>query len=74
MSPMVTKRGILSMQVCVPDDWDDDQAVEFANKENPAGTTGGWCIRRQGDKALAGDDERVKCTGREGYVHIMLDC
>lgn len=71
--PQVTKRAALGMQVCVPKGWTDEQVVEFANRENPSGTTAGWAIRREGDSALAGDPERVDCRGRDGFVHIMLD-
>ncbi len=73
MSAEVTKRGALDMQVCVPVDWTDEQVKEFADLENLCGTTGGWFIRREGDKALAGCAERVPCKDRAGYVHIMLD-
>ncbi len=69
----VTKTGPLDMQVCVPADWTDEQVKEFADTENLCGAQNGWQIRRQGDKALAGADERVKCEGREGFVHVMLD-
>ena len=71
--PVVSYTGIIDMQVCVPEDWSDDQVLEFAETENPCGTTVGWCIRRQGDRALGGADERVKCNPRPGFVHIMLD-
>lgn len=73
--PQVTKFGILDMQVCVPEDFTDDQAIAFAEREYPSGTAG-WKVRKTGDPALLGADERVKCSGqngREGYVHIMLD-
>ena len=73
-TPEVTQRGFLSMQVCVPADWTDDQVKAFADTENPAGTENGWFVRKQGDAALAGCDERVKCGCREGAVHIILDC
>lgn len=69
----VTKRSMFSMQVCVPDDFTDDQALEFAHGENPCGTAHGWSMRKQGDEALAGADERVKCLQRSGFVHIMFD-
>ena len=69
----VTRQGMLDCQVCVPDDWTDEQVVAFANTENPCGTMNGWCIRREGDKALAGAHERVQCSGRSGFVHVMLD-
>lgn len=73
MTAEVTRRGALSMQVCVPTDWTDDQVKEFANRENLCGTTGGWFVRKDGDKALNGDPERMPCEGRAGHVHIMLD-
>lgn len=73
MTPEITKRGVLDMQVCVPADWTDEQVKEFADHENLCGTDHGWQIRRQGDPALIGCDERVKCQGRDGFVHIMLD-
>lgn len=72
--PEVTRNGILSMQVCVPAGWTDEQVEHFANKENPAGTSGGWGIRKEGDKWLSGCPERVQCEQRAGCVHIMLDC
>lgn len=62
------------MQVCVPADYTDEQAETFANAENPSGTSHGWKMRKQGDEALAGKDERVRCSMRGGCVHIMLDC
>jgi hypothetical protein len=71
--PEVTKRGLLSMQVCIPEDWSDQQAIEFAEREFPCGTSNGWFVRKQGDDKLSGCDERVKCSEREGCVHIMLD-
>lgn len=69
----VTRTGALSMQVCVPFEWTDEQVKEFADRENLCGTTNGWGIRREGDKALNGDSERVACNGRGGFVHVMLD-
>ena len=71
--PEVTHYGVLSMQVCVPSDWTDEQVRTFAEKEYPCGTSNGWFIRKQGDERLAGADERVPCADRVGFVHIMLD-
>lgn len=69
----VTKRGALDMQVCVPKDWTDEQVKAFADRENICGTENGWQIRKQGDKALAGMNERIVCQGNPGKRHIMLD-
>ena len=73
MSAVVTRRGHLDMQVCVPEDTTDEQVREFAEREYRCGTTNGWQIRRQHDVALAGSRERVPCADRAGHVHIMLD-
>jgi len=72
--PQVTQTNSFDMQVCVPATWTDEQVIRFANERNWSGTIGGWDIRREGDTALAGDPERTACEGREGFVHIMLDC
>ena len=73
MLPEVTRTGALDMQVCVPSDWTDEQVKGFADRMIVCGSMYGWHIRRQGDEALAGCDERVACKGRAGFVHIMLD-
>ena len=73
MSAEVTGVGIFDMQVCVPEDWIDDEVKDFADIINPCGTKAGWFIRKQVDECLSGDDERVKCEERDGHVHIMLD-
>jgi hypothetical protein len=72
--PQVTKSSLLDMQVCVPTDWTDAQAEEFANARNPTGIDSRWRLRGEDDRAQAGAPIRVKCQGREGFVHIMLSC
>jgi hypothetical protein len=71
--PVVTRCGALDMQVCVPEGYPDWRVLEFAEEQNPCGTTGGWQIRREGSKYLAGAPERNPCDEREGFVHITLD-
>jgi len=71
--PEVTRMGALDMQVCVPRDWDDERVRTFAESKYPCGTTNGWQIRKQGDEALKGKDERVQCSQKSGCVHVMLD-
>ena len=73
MPAEVTRRGVFSMQICVPEKWTDEKVREFANNANECGTENGWFIRREGDKALHGDPERQPCKQRTGHVHIMLD-
>jgi hypothetical protein len=47
--------------------------VKFAEQEYPCGTTNGWQVRKEGDKSLAGQPERVECANDSKKVHIMLD-
>ena len=72
--PMITQVGIFDMQVCVPESWSNDEVEEWATKENPAGTERGWRMKRTGEESLRGANERVKCEGRDGFVHIMFAC
>lgn len=71
--PQVTKMGIFDMQVCVPKEYTDEKVVAFAESEQKCGTTNGWCIRKAGNKRLAGHPERVQCAERENFIHIMLE-
>ncbi|MCK4825783.1 hypothetical protein KA005_59090 [bacterium] len=73
MKPTIVYISIFDIGACVPKDWTDQQVIEFVEKENPCGTTGGWQIRKQGDRLLAGADERVVCNQYKDNVHIMLD-
>lgn len=70
----VISHKLCSLQVCVPESTTDATVETFANQARPTGIESKWKIRSQGDPALAGCDERVKCTGRAGCVHVMLDC
>lgn len=65
--------GWLDIQVCVPEDWTDDQVLKFAAKENIDSAGNDWVIRREGDMALADDPERAPCEDKGGYSHLMLD-
>lgn len=73
MQAVVTRRGALDMQVCVPKGWTDEQVKAFADKENPCGTADGWIIRREGNEALAGAPERIECSANSALCHVMLD-
>ncbi len=68
--PMVIGESILSIHVCVPAEWTDEQVDTFIHRQ-PCGTTNGWHMRHAGKKT------RVKCSGadaRPGYVHVVGDC
>lgn len=70
---MIIRRGALDSQACVPTSWTDQQVKEFVERENPCGTEHGWRVRKEGDPLLTGVSERVNCSERQGFVHIMLD-
>ena len=70
----VVHRGLLNMQVCVPETWTDEQVVEFAEEHSPCGIDLGWRIRRQKDYPLYGyTSEREPCASDNRKVHIILD-
>jgi hypothetical protein len=71
--PIMTRTSFLSMQVCVPKEFTDEQARDFAESKNPCGTEHGWQIREEGDPRLKGDPHRVQCREHPENVHIMLD-
>lgn len=73
MNAEVTIIGFQDMQVCVPKTWTDEEVLEFAEKENSCGTKSGWAIRKEGDKLLEHDAERMQCHSYEDNCHIMLD-
>lgn len=73
MEGEVTRRGAFSIQVCVPIEWDDAAVKQFADRSVACGTEQGWHIRKEGDRALEGDRERMPCLSRAGCVHVMLD-
>ena len=69
--PEITHHGLTDAQVCVPKDWTDEQVLTWVY---PSGTSAGWHIRKEGDPDLSGDPERVPCSKKLDFVHIMLDC
>ena len=71
--PTITRAGVLDMQVCIPESCSDEQVMAFAEREFPCGTSLGWTIRREGDKALSDSPERNPCAERKGFVHVVLD-
>lgn len=66
MKPQILKISLLSIQVCVPENWTDEQVVNFTNTESPSGPSGGWLCRE-------GELKRVPCDVRVGFVHIVLE-
>lgn len=73
MKAMVVYSSMSDMQVCVPEDWTDEEVKEFANKEKECWTGNGWAIVRKGDKSLNGSPEREPCVDQPGFVNIKLE-
>ena len=72
ISPQVIRNGLLNMQLCVPNEWDDNQIITFAQWQNPAGTTTGWCVTPEGHETLAGSPARVTCAQRKRFIHVLV--
>lgn len=72
--PEVIGSKLLSLHVCVPANWTDEQIISFAESNNPSGVSTKWQIRKTGNVLLCGDPERNPCTKRSGFVHVVLDC
>ena len=70
----ITYMGLLDTQVCVPERWTDEEVEEWTNSHYPTGCNMIWKIRKTGSPFLCGSLERVPCSSRKGFVHIMLDC
>jgi hypothetical protein len=77
--PTVVQTGPLHMQVCVPQEYTDNQVEIYANYISPCGTTEGWKIRRNLgavvdiDKVQSDYFERVECGEKPRFVHVLLE-
>ena len=67
------KISLCSMQVCVPEDWSDEQIEQFSNISWPTGIQHRWKVRKD-PELLDGDPERNPCSDKGRMVHVMLDC
>jgi len=68
--PMI---GICYMQVCAEWDATDEEILEVANRDNPAGTENGWMQVAREDY----EDKRfmpVKCEDNENRKHFIVIC
>lgn len=69
LEPEVARVSLLSMQVCIPKDYTDEQAEDFANQAHPTGIKSRWKILKDGP-----DPERVDCESRCGCCHVVMTC
>lgn len=61
--------GIVYMQVCAKGDANDEELLEFCNKDNPSGTRYGWTsIAHEGNKAP------VQCGHYPDRMHFLAVC
>ena len=68
----IIRIGFFQMQLCVPKEFSDKEIIEFAERENPAGTQNGWNLVRDGDEILGGDSARVQCLEIEDNIHVVV--
>jgi hypothetical protein len=57
--------GLCYCQVCAVDDANDDEILEVCNRENPSGTSAGWCEVIH---------EPVRCIDDPDRVHLLVAC
>ena len=69
-NPMI---GLIHMQVCAVKDATDEEMLEVANKENPAGTSNGWGIVLRGS-AEHENQRPVQCDSHPDRLHFILVC
>ena len=61
--------GLCHMQVCAIADATDEEILEVCNRENPSGTSLGWCgVIREGDGAP------VQCQDFPDRTHFLVNC
>lgn len=63
---ILTKNGILDAQVCSEGSY--DEALEFIQSQNPAGTSNNW--QKNGEGAFA----PLKCADHPERTHYMFTC
>jgi hypothetical protein len=56
------------MQVCAEADATDEEILEVCNRENPSGTSLGWC------KVLKNDPALVICEFYPERRHFLVEC
>lgn len=71
-TPEIIKQRAMGMQLCVPEDWSQDDILRFAEKEAPCGTTNGWFLCDDGHPSLGDSPARVPCAQQDGFVHVVV--
>ena len=76
MSRVIVTRsiiGICHMQVCAEADTTDEEILKVCNKENPSGTSLGWCRVIRDDKEKPNCNP-VQCADDKERMHFMIAC
>jgi hypothetical protein len=68
--PNVVRHRLFSVQICVPAEFTDEQAIAAGEKLCPCGTEHGWSVAQPA--RLNGDPSRVTCEKYPENVHIVL--
>ncbi len=69
--------NIFTMQVCAIEGATDEEILAVCNRENPAGTTGGWSeVIREPSEELTqpASSAPVPCADTSGRVHYLVQC
>ena len=84
MDRVIVTRAIMdiyTMQVCADKDATDEEILQVANKDNPSGTSNGWCrvCRKSEDHPDHPANEGktlgpVQCAVNSYRLHILLTC
>lgn len=61
---LLQMQGLLHLQLCVPGEWTDEQVVDFAEQEQPCGSSGGWSVNLGA--------KRVPCADGGGMIHVIV--
>jgi len=61
------------MQVCAVKDATHEEILEVANRENPAGTSGGW-MEVADENHIPENIRPVKCDDDPDRIHYILIC
>lgn len=75
MNRIVTTKfmhGIAEMQVCCEADCNDEEILDHCNKDNPSGTTLGWCTVVRNDERK--DRNPVVCADDAKRIHVLVGC
>lgn len=65
--------GLAAMQVCAVKDATDEEILTVCNRENPAGTSGGWAVVCR-ENGPWGEIAPVVCDDNPDRLHFIVMC